>query len=184
MALCDHRVAGALVEGAAGYAGEPGTYLMFERVKPPYGIAPPCGHVDEHGNFFQAMVDETREEANVDIEDWDDLVHEEWRDNMCRRQPSGPRYGHTVMIKKVCVSGIPRPAPKESKNLRWYSVSELRELTARTVFYANGYISDEDFRLDPGIEPFWVEYLVRAGLVAVSDADLALIERLTHKLVA
>ena len=180
MALCDHRVAGALIEGADGYAGDPGTHLMFERVKPPYGVAPPCGHVDEHGSFFEAMCEETREEVNLSVEDWADLVNEEWRGNACRRDHSGPT-GHTVMIKKVRARGIPRPAPKETKNLRWYTKEEIRDLTARTILYANGHLSDEEFRLHPGIEPFWVEWLVRAGLVSVRDADLALIAKLARR---
>lgn len=180
MALCDHKVVGVIVEGDFdGFAGPPGHFLMSKRVKPPIGISPVAGHVDDFGGFEDALVEETKEEAGLDIANYS-LVTGGWRDNVCSRQPSGPRLGHDWKVYWARAYGNAQGAPAENEDLRWYSRDEIAALAARTMRYALGDITDAEFKAEPGLEPVWVQWLVDAHLLKPEGLHLELIDALTY----
>jgi hypothetical protein len=178
--FCDHKSVGVIIEGHAHplFSGEPDTFLLFERVKPPVGMSFIAGHVDDLGGFDKAMAVEADEEAGVTLTNTRLLVDEVWRNNRCRRQPSGPRIGHTWKVVIANALGNPRGKADESKNLHWYTREELQDLAVRTALRALNYesggkygVTAEEFRANPGIEPVWVEWLWRAELVNMSAFD-------------
>lgn len=59
MKTCDHTSAGILVFDQFE------RLLLIERRNPPFGFAPPAGHVDDHGSFEKAARDELEEETGL-----------------------------------------------------------------------------------------------------------------------
>lgn len=177
---CDHACVGVIIEGKEGpYAGEPGQYLMFQRVKPPYGIAPVAGHLDQHGSFVDAMAAETREEVSLEIMEYKLLAYGR-RQNVCRRPLSKPKPGHEWEVYHAYAQGIPGAAPEETKDLRWLTSLELQALAERTALYAHGGLTDEEFKADPGMEPVWVQWFNTARIVRMNSTDLTMIDLLTR----
>lgn len=58
---CDHMSVGVLIQNDAG------EYLMFERATAPAWIAPPAGHVDDHGEAEDAARAEMSEEVGLTV---------------------------------------------------------------------------------------------------------------------
>src|SRR5215207_2812720 len=59
--MCDNRSVGVVVRNTAGMLA------LLTRRKFPIGIAPPAGHVDDHGNSEQAAIEEVSEEIGVTL---------------------------------------------------------------------------------------------------------------------
>ena len=62
-----------------------GKLLLIKRARPPYGFAPPAGHVDTHSSFEVAARKELKEEVGLDTESIK-LIVEGRKDNPCRRE--------------------------------------------------------------------------------------------------
>ena len=77
---CDHTSVGVLIWKAR-------KLLLIERKRPPYGLAPPAGHVDDHGSFENAAKIEAFEEVGLRVENLT-LLGEGKKSNPCRR-PNG-----------------------------------------------------------------------------------------------
>ena len=77
MKKCDHKSVGILVM-------RDGKLLLIERKKPPFGFAPPAGHIDEHGGFEEAAINELKEEVGLDVLSLK-LAAEGRKENPCRR---------------------------------------------------------------------------------------------------
>lgn len=164
MKPCDNASVGVLIETS-------GAFWMGARATDPPGIAPPAGHVfDEHADYPAAAVAEVREELGLTVLALE-LVAGGWRPNACRRG-AGPRgIGHQWQIFRATVQAGPLTVdPGSFLNVRPYTPGEIRALTDRTVAYARGESTA------PGIEPVWVRWLVDAGVVKATDAELAAIE--------
>lgn len=179
MALCDHKSVGVIIEGMPGYAGPADHYLMFERVKPPHGIAPVAGHLDDHGSYLDAMQAETVEETGLEVVEYH-LVANGWRGNACRRQPANSEVGHDWKIYKALALGDQAAAPAETKNLHWYSRGDIAEMAARTMLYALDYVTGAEFKAEPGIEPVWIQWLIEAQLLDPKGMHLELLDALTE----
>lgn len=151
---CDHTSVGVVVERA-------GELLLIERKLPPVGFAPPAGHVDNHLNklgqpdFEAAARAELIEEVGLIAIELA-LVGEGRRENPCRR-PGGT--WHYWKIYRAVVSGNIKPSPREVKTFRWCSRTQLRKLAERTRRFTAGKINENEWRLNPGLEPIWVEWL-------------------------
>lgn len=168
---CDNTSVGVLITDGVG------RYLMFDRATPPPGTAPAAGHVDQHGSWLDAAREEVAEELGLEVVRLD-LVAGGWRANRCRRRP-GPRgVGHDWRVYAATTAGELAPSTWETRNCRWLSPEQIAWASARTVAYANGRITDADFAARPGIEPVWLDWLVRAGAVQVDPAALTAVDRL------
>jgi ADP-ribose pyrophosphatase YjhB (NUDIX family) len=158
--LCDHTSVGILVERA-------GKLLLIERKKPPFGFAPPAGHVDAHmgadgqPDFESAARAELLEEVGLRARELT-LLAEGRRDNPCRR-PEGT--WHYWKIYKAAVSGRPKPSLNEVKKIVWCSQARLRMLAERTRHFEIGTIDENEWFLHPGLEPVWVGLLQKVGML-------------------
>lgn len=163
MSTCDSTSVGVIV--ADGH----GNYLLFDRATFPPGAAPPAGHVDDHGSYQAAAHAEVAEETGLTVVSLQ-YVTGGWRDNRCRRDP-GPwpaTIGHQWSVYLATVTGDLQPSPRETRHARWLNRRDIQALSARTVEYAYGNVSAEDWLRSPGIEPVWVRWLSDAGLIVQS----------------
>lgn len=172
--VCDNTSVGVIV------TDDIGRYLMFKRATPPVGIAPVAGHVDDHGTYDDAARAEVREEVGLTVVSLQ-LRAVRWRANVCRRRhgPIGP--GHNWNVYTAVVAGDLAPDEREALDARWYTSGMVRALVNRTVDYADGRLTAEQFAADPGIEPVWVEFLHDAGVIHVSPDELAVAGRLAAR---
>jgi len=164
--VCDHRSVGIdIVRGD-------GARLLLERVRPPVGIAPAAGHVDDHGTPEDAARAETGEELGLTVVSLRPLTGG-WLPNRCRRPVApGRRAGHDWSIYAATVTGDLAPGADEARNVGWRTPAEIQRLAERTVAHAHGRVSALDFANEPGLEPVWVHWYARLGVIRVSEADL------------
>lgn len=165
MKTCDNTSVGIII------TNESGEYLMFDRNTFPPGTAPAAGHIDDHGSAEDAARAEVHEELGLHVVslEW---VAGGWRPNRCRRL-RGPRgVGHYWTIYKAEVTGELAPSARETKNVRWLKRADVQSLANRTVAYATGHITDDEFMDQPGIEPVWVLWLDEAYVVDIAVPGL------------
>lgn len=168
---CDNTSVGVLITNQSG------RYLMFRRGRAPVGVAPPAGHIDEHGSAEDAARAEVSEEVGLTVTSLTEVASRQRR-NVCRR-PGGD--GHRWTVYRAEVTGDVIPCPDEAKDVRWCSTSEIWALAWRTAMYARGRMTRAEFDADPGIEPVWVAFL--AQIIGIPDYyvtadDLTLIDNL------
>lgn len=168
MKTCDNASVGVIIRNHSG------DLLMFERVKPPVGIAPVAGHIDEHGTAEDAARAEVAEEVGLTVQTLTPVLSG-WRGNRCRRRGGD---GHRWTVFEAQVTGDVTTAADETRDARWYTPAEAQALAARTAAHARGELTVEEFAATPGLEPVWVEFLTDAGLIRTNSADLYFIERL------
>lgn len=104
-----HYSVGAIIE-------QNGTYLLFDRVKPPFGYAGPAGHVDEGESPDDAIVREVQEETGLRVITSVLLFDEEIEDTCSRGIPV-----HHWRLYKCTVEGDLRPEAGETRDIGWYS---------------------------------------------------------------
>jgi 8-oxo-dGTP pyrophosphatase MutT (NUDIX family) len=171
---CDNTSVGVVI------ADGQGRLLLFERVRPPWGIAPVAGHVDDHGSVDDAARAEVAEEVGLTVVRLQYLLSV-WRGNACRRLPGPEGVGHHWSVFRADAVGDLRPAVEEVRRPFWCDPARLQGLSDRTVGYANGDVSAAQFAADPGIDPVWVGLFHAVGLVDVSVAELAAADRIAQQ---
>ncbi len=152
---CNHTSVGVIVERA-------GLFLLFQRVKPPWGIAPCAGHVDANESFADAAVRELFEETGLPALSWKEVWKGEVA-NPCRRK-DGDWHLWKVWRVTIATSAVARGKDDESQNLRWYTKTQLKHLAHRTAQYEKGLISPEGWEAAPGLEPVWAHILADVGI--------------------
>lgn len=160
MKTCDHQSVGVIITDKAR------RFLLLTRAKPPVGIAPVAGHVDEHGSPHSAGCVEAVEEAGVR------LVALQHRDegyvaNICRRPASNPdKPGHYWWIYSAQLSETTTSfSADETRGGGWYTAEQLDALARRTCAYAQGQVPEAEWRAQPGLEPVWVYWLDRLEMI-------------------
>jgi ADP-ribose pyrophosphatase YjhB (NUDIX family) len=93
--------------------------LLIERRKPPYGWAPPAGHVDDGETYAEAATRELREEVGLEATELRHLLTRRY-ENRCRR-PGGDHH-HWQVFEATC-DGSP-----EQKSRNWCSGPRLISL--------------------------------------------------------
>ena len=151
---CDHFSVGMLVV-------IDGKLLLVERIKFPFGFAPPAGHVDG-ASFTGAAISELREETGLDAQRLG-LVWAGRKEFPCRR---GGDY-HQWMVYKALASGDIKRSNDETKQADWYSLPEITKLMKRTKEYLDGKISKEEWELSPGIEHVWYEIFQEPSVLEI-----------------
>lgn len=135
--------------------------LLIERRKPPYGFAPPAGHVDDHGSFEDAARMEVKEEVGLDAKNLK-LVVEGRKENPCRREGGSLHYWK---IYEVGAAGAVVASLDETKQYGWYTNEQIKKLSERTERYASGKVSEAEWQSSPGIEPIWKEWLSELSII-------------------
>lgn len=135
--------------------------LLIERANPPYGFAPPAGHIDNFGSFEEAARQELKEEVGlfaVNIK----LIGEGRKENKCRREGG---LWHHWKIYNVKAEGSVNRSQDETKQVGWYTKNDLTKLAERTTQYTEGNINEEEWKNNPGIEPVWLEWLKELNIL-------------------
>lgn len=169
MPRCDHTSVGVII-------AQQGKYMLLTRARPPAGVAPPAGHIDTHGGPADAAIAEVHEEVGLRLTDMHELVTG-WRNNLCRRQPTGPVGHQWTVYRAGGTTGHLRACPAETRGARWYTSTELADLADRTAAYADGRIAEPDWQTQPGLEPVWCQWLTLAGAIRLSRRQLAAIDQ-------
>lgn len=171
MKTCDNTSVGIVITNEAG------EYLMFDRNTFPPGTAPAAGHIDDHGSAEDAARAEVEEELGLTVTA---LTHVTgwWRTNRCRRLPGVRGVGHEWTVFQADVTGVLNPSARETRNVRWIPADDLQVLADRTVEYALGRLTDDEFTARPGIEPVWMQWLAILAAIHVNPSELQLIDQL------
>lgn len=154
MKVCDNASVGVLIE-------RKNRFLMFERQTFPPGIAPPAGHIDDHGSVELAAVAEVYEEVGLEAFDLTRLWSG-WLDNRCRR-PGG--HGHHWTVFQASADGSLNLGKREAANAAWLTRDRLQILANRTVLRS----------ARPGLEPVWCVLLHQVGVIRLAPGELDIV---------
>ena len=171
MPRCDNASVGVLITDHRG------RLLLIERVRPPFGLAPVAGHVDDHGSCEDAARAEVAEEVGLTVTNLTAIANS-WRNNACRRTPGPNGVGHSCAVYRATVVGEVSVDPQEVAGVRWCTARRLQRLADRTVAYAHGRLTGQAYVRHPGLEPVWVRFAAAEGLVEVNERDLVAVDRL------
>jgi len=147
MKKCDHTSVGMLV-------WQNDNLLLIERRNPPFGFAPPAGHVDQDSSFEKAALRELEEEVGLEVKSLK-MIIEGRKENKCRREDGN---WHHFKIYECITDGCIKRSLRETKAVGWYSRERLAELSKRTEKYQSGEINEDDWEKSPGIEPVRYEW--------------------------
>ena len=151
---CNHTSVAMLVE-------KDGAILLIERRKGVLGFALPAGHVDEGETYEEAGARELQEEVGLRATSME-LIIEGRKENACRREGGS---WHRWKIYRVSAEGELKRSEDETKQARWFSKEQIRDLARRTEEYAKGKISEEEWTQSPGLEPVMWEWFREMKLI-------------------
>lgn len=151
---CDHTSVGMLI-------WKEDRLLLIERMKFPFGFAPPAGHVDGDVSYEESAIREIEEEVGLKVENLELLI-EGRKENKCRRKDGSWHYWK---IYKAETNGEVQRSLDETKQVVWLSQDELKLLSQKTEEYLTGKISEEVWRKNPGIETVWHEWFKELKII-------------------
>ena len=151
---CDNKSVGMLV-------WRDGTLLLIERKKPPFGFAPPAGHIDGDNSFEESAKRELQEEVDLRAQNIKLLI-ESRKENSCRREGGDWHYWK---IYQVEAEGEIKRSEDETKQAIFYKKDDLLLLAAKTEKYLHGDIGQDDWEKSPGLEPVWYEWLKELKII-------------------
>lgn len=151
---CDHKSVGMLV-------WRDNDLLLIERKKPPFGFAPPAGHIDEDNSFEESARRELKEEVGLEIKNIKLLI-EGRKENTCRREGG---IWHYWKIYEVEADGKVKGNDEETKQANFYTKDGLLLLAAKTEKYLSGKTDQNDWEVSPGLEPIWYEWLKELKII-------------------
>lgn len=105
-----HYSVGALIKNGD-------SYLLFDRVKKPFGYAGPAGHVDEGEDPDTAVVREVEEETGLKVVSFSLLFEEELPWDTCSRGIPV----HHWRLYHCEVEGALNPEAEEARKMGWYN---------------------------------------------------------------
>lgn len=152
--ICDNKSVGMIIKRG-------GKLLLIERKKPPFGFAPPAGHVDGKGSFDNAAKEEVAEEVGLTSKNIT-LLTEGRKENPCRREGGAWHYWK---IYQVEADGEINRSEDETKQAGWFSDEQIKTLAKRTEKFLAGNISPEEWQKSPGIEPVWCDWFRELGIL-------------------
>lgn len=151
--VCDNKSVGMIIK-------KDGRILLIERRKPPFGFAPPAGHLDGD-TFDHSAVRETEEEVGLKTENIK-LLSEGRKENKCRR--TGGDW-HYWKIYEVVSEGEVKRSEDETKQAGWFSAEQIKQLAQKTQGYVDRKISEDEWQQSPGLEPVWCEWFKELGII-------------------
>lgn len=152
--ICDHTSVGMLI-------WKDDKILLIERMKFPFGFAPPAGHVDGDASYEESAMREVEEEVGLKVKNLELLI-EGRKENKCRREDGSWHYWK---IYKAETNGEVQRSLDETKQVVWLLSDELKTLSKRTEEYLAGDISEDDWQKKPGIEPVWHEWFKELKII-------------------
>jgi len=152
--VCDNKSVGMIIKRGKDI-------LLIERKKPPFGFAPPAGHVDDKGSFANAAREEVKEEVGLNSGEIR-LIAEGRKENHCRRECG---TWHYWKIYQVEADGEIERSKIETKHVGWFSIDLIKSLALKTEKYLAGEISEKEWQQSPGIEPVWLEWFRKLTII-------------------
>lgn len=152
--ICDHTSVGMLV-----WKDE--KLLLIERAKFPFGFAIPAGHIDDDSSYEESAERELREEVGLEAKELK-LVAGGRKENPCRREDG---TWHYWKMYQTTVSGDINRSKDETKQAGWYTKDQIKELGNRTEKYNSKEISEEEWNLNPGLEPVMYEWFKELKII-------------------
>ena len=160
MTECDNFSVGVIIERGMDIA-------LLQRAKFPIAIAPPAGHIDQHGIPELAAIAEVEEELGLVIARGGLLrttIANRRVENRCRR-PGGD-YHYWSVFRATAYSGVLRSSLDETRGAGWYNSDQLQELADRTQAFSEGRVTPEQWEQEPGLEAVWVDFMTELGYLA------------------
>ncbi len=171
---CDNTSVGVIARDVAG------RILLIERKNFPFGWAPPFGHCDDH-SYGAAAFREFEEKTGLKVIGAPKpLIPKNPRKNLkCRR---GGQY-HDWQIFEVDWQGELKPNRDETKNAKWHTVEEIRDLAEKTRNFIGRMIAlynpaipasakvstiealEKEWQAHPGLEPVWCEFFKELKII-------------------
>ena len=161
MKQCDNLSVGVIIRNNQN------EIALLKRARFPVGIAPPAGHIDDHGSAERTATDEAYEELGLKIAQHAlkiTRIQDIKVNNPCRRMP-GENYHYWWIFETDQYTGEPTPNQKEAKSVDWYNQFSLQELADRTRAYQAGKIPQVEWETRPGLEEVWLNFFVELGYV-------------------
>lgn len=160
--LCDHSSVGVIIVNPER------SIALIERVFFPIGIAPPAGHVDEHGSRTQAAINEVFEEIGLSLDSTKlkEVMNNRRVNNSCKRA-NGDYHIWSVYTYNLSAEETNNltGSPVETKQVFWCTVDKLQDLAQRTRDYQAKKINESDWQTNPGLEEVWLDFFVVLGYV-------------------
>ena len=151
---CDNKSVGMLV-------WRNDKLLLIERMKPPFGFAPPAGHVEGNDLFEDTAKRELEEEVGLKTKNIEFLIEGRKDNNYCHRGGSW----HYWKIYKIEAEGEIKRSEDETKQAGFYSKSDIANLAAKTEKYIRGDIKEDEWQKSPGLEIVWYEWLKELKII-------------------
>lgn len=151
---CDNKSVGMLV-------WRDGSLLLIERKKPPFGFAPPAGHIDGDHSFEESAKRELKEEVGLETQSLKLLI-EGRKENPCRREGGS---WHHWKIYQIEATGEVKRSEDETKQAMFYQKDDLLLLASKTEKYLDGNIKQDDWEKSPGLEAVWYEWLKELKII-------------------
>jgi 8-oxo-dGTP pyrophosphatase MutT (NUDIX family) len=105
-----HHSVGALIQRGK-------SFLLFDRVRPPFGFAAPAGHIDAGEDPKDALLREVKEETGLTVLASELIFEEELLFDTCRH---GVEV-HMWYVYRIEVEGELHPDVVESQRMGWYT---------------------------------------------------------------
>ncbi len=151
--VCDNKSVGMIIRKGKDI-------LLIERRKPPFGFAPPAGHLDGD-TFDHSALREAEEEVGLKSKNIK-LLTEGRKENRCRR--SGGNW-HYWKIYEIKTEGEIQRSEEETKQAGWFNIEQIKNLASKTQRYLDGQISESEWQGSPGLEPVWYEWFKELGIL-------------------
>jgi len=117
-----HYSVGAVIERKRD-----GKFLFVDRMKPPFGLACPAGHLDEGGESAEeACAREVREEVGLGVKVLELIFEEEAAHNQCSRGVD-THYWRVYRCELDDEDALPTRNLSEVRAVYWLSSDEIRE---------------------------------------------------------
>lgn len=152
--VCDHKSVGILV-------WKNNKLLLIERKRPPYGFAPPAGHVDNDPSFSISAKRELKEEVGLTATTLK-LLLKGRKNNPCRRLNG---HWHYWKIYQAGARGKVSPSHQETKQVNYFTHQQIQELALKTKKYLTKKIRETQWREDPGLEPVWYQWFNKLKII-------------------
>ena len=158
--FCDNKSVGMLVFKDTAPGKDP-KMLLIQRMKTPFGFAPPAGHVDGDPTYEAAGSRELSEEVGLEAGVMVEVVRAR-KGNPCRRE-NGDH--HRWKVYSVEATGEVERSLEETRSAGWYSKSDIEQLAQKTEDYRRGDVSDGEWEESPGLEEVWYELFQQTGIL-------------------